>query len=204
MGHTVSREVISSRSNQSSSQNLSVDSISESFEVIYKTEPNDNIRGCSDRKSSDSCDNIRESCHNIRESSGNITKSGDGNRGCSGSIKESCESSDNNRGSSDNIRIDNMSVMRRQTGNRSLVKTWSSEVKSERKLLEEKHTELNKVLLGFQHCMVELAKKENEDEKFFSEINKLLKDKVIGKFSLPQFSSDEQREVMGNKLAEIG
>lgn len=101
-------------------------------------------------------------------------------------------------------RRENMSQKQKSSGKRPLLQTWSWEVKSERMILEEKHTELKPVFLGFKHCKDTLENKKKRDERYFGEINTLLKEKVIGKFSLPDLSEDEQRQVMGNKLAEIG
>ena len=85
-----------------------------------------------------------------------------------------------------------------------LGKTFSVEVQTERELLEKEHPELKQVFLGFQHCKTELERRDKENDRYFGEINKLLMGKVIAKFTMAEFSDDEQREVMGNKLAEIG
>ena len=99
-----------------------------------------------------------------------------------------------------------MSKRPKPTGKKpsSVVKTWTSEIKSERQHLEETHAEIKPVLLGFKHCKDTLTNKQKRDERFYDEIYSLLKDKIVGKFLMVEFSSDEQREVMGNRLAEIG
>lgn len=99
---------------------------------------------------------------------------------------------------------ENMSNRPKPPGQKKLVKTWTLEIKSERQHLEGKHPELKPVLLGFKHCKDTLDNKKKRDERFYYEINVLLKEKIVGKFLMSEFSSDEQREVMGNKLVEIG
>ena len=101
---------------------------------------------------------------------------------------------------------ENMSKRLKPAGKKSVpvVKTWTSEVKSERQHLEEVHPELKPVFLGFKHCTETLVNEQKRDERYVDEINILLKDKIVGKFLMAEFSSNEQREVMGNRLAEIG
>ena len=101
---------------------------------------------------------------------------------------------------------EDMSDKSKQKGKKVIDRALSitGEVRAEREMLEKKHPELKRVFLGFQHCNGELQKRDKESEKYFGEINKLLKEKVIVKFMNAEFAQDEQREVMGNKLAEIG